>query len=733
MIEKFPLSIADGELLVDDYFIFSTSFAEVLLRHIPTVQRIEFFDQEKDFFNFDELFITSPAFAGHFHALRDGQLSHVVCEGFIFLGFTARGGGAVVAVLAGADPLFLQKMSANWLTEKIDTALKEFHLLKQARVDTQTGLLNFANLHSLLDSCSSSDNLLLALVELPPRSTSFRHTIKYTHRCVALLKTFIRGRSILHYLGHNIFALVLQQGEEKTDTNFESSLVAYLKKAGCPRVHVGSSTSQSGAEVRRQEDGCAVFLDEAWTALHRASKRGPFNFCEYKYLILKENQPLSPPESAVVRKISRWCSGLQSFSLIFFSGDNKRSVATELLAPFVSEYKTIRTGADLFVLYPSAECGDVKKWVRDMLDRVSDTENDLHVSAGVLCYPFADIKKSEVPFACKKALLHARFFGPSSYAIFDHVSLNISGDVYFGDGDFTLAIKEYKRGLKCCGGDVNLYNSLGVTLAMMNRARQADESFQSGLALDQDNFMALYNMGLSKQSQNQKNEAVAYFSRALELRHAEDVDPHLIADLTLQLGILSCETGRYELSIEHIESWLTLVETETIGTGRVYYYLGLSQYQQGDNRSAIKSLERALRFDGFDDRALSLLGRLYLQEKEGTDIALSFCLKSVELDPDNIEYKLYLAETYLSLEHYDACSELLKQCLRRKATAPYAQLLMGERYLQEGYNTRAESWFTKVLKGSAIDNNVKKRAGLGLNACTSHQGKVKRRGMNEKR
>lgn len=718
MIEKFPLSVADGELFVDDFFIFSTSFAEILLRHIPTVQRIEFFDQEKDFLNFHEVFSTGPAFLEHFHSLKDGQFSHVVYEGFIFLAFTAAGGGALVAVLAGADPLFLQKMNTTWLTEKIDTAEREFHLLKQARVDTQTGLLNFANLHSLLESCNSKDNLLLALVELPPGSTSFRHSIKYTHQCVSFLKTFIRGRSILHYLGHNIFALVLQQAEEKTDTNFETSLVAYLKKAGCPRVHIGSSTTQSGGEVRTAENTCAVLLDEAWTALHRASRRGPFNFCEYKHLVLRKKQPLAPPESAIVRKISKWCSGLQSFSLILFKGDNKWSVATELLAPFVREFKTIRAGTGLYVLYPSAESRDVENWVRDILDRVSDKEKALHVSAGLTCYPFVDLRKSETPFACKKALFHAGFFGPSSYAVFDHVSLNISGDVYFGDGDFTLAIKEYKKGLKGCGGDVNLYNSLGVTLAMMNRTRQADECFQSGLALEEDNFMALYNMGLSKQSQNQKDEAVAYFARALGVRRAEDVNPHLIDDLKLQLGILSCETGRYESSIEHIESWLAL-EADTIGAGRVYYYLGLSQYKLGDTRSAIKSLERALRFDGFDDRALSLLGRLYLQEKEGADIALSFCLKSVELDPDNIEYKLYLAETYLSVGNYEASRKLLKQCLRRKAMTPYAQLLMGEGYLKEGSKKRAESWFVKARKYSAIDDNVKKRANLGLEYCKS--------------
>lgn len=724
MIEKFPLSVGNRELLVDDYFVFSTSFSEILLRYIPTVQQIDFFAKENDFLEFREEFSTYPEFLEHFHALKEGRKSHAIVKGVLLLAFPTGEREVVLAVLTGADPLLLQKMSTTWLDERIELIEREFHLLKQARVDVQTGLLNLANLYSLLESGSSENNLLLTLVELPPVSTSLRYSMKYTHQCVVLLKTFIRGRSILHYLGHNTFALVLRQGEEKKASTFESSLVAYLKKAGCPRVHVGSSTSQLGSECRIGVGSGLTLLDEAWTSLHKACTRGPFSFCEYKHIAFPLEQPLAPPESTVVRKISRWTRDLTSFALILFRGDNNLSVATELVQPFVTGLKTIPVGKDLYVLYPGNLGSDVKHWVQNILTEVSDEDRSLHISAGIACYPFSDIRKSETPFCCKKALLHAAFFGSSSCAIFDHLTLNISGDVYFGEGDFTLAIKEYKRGLKCCAGDVNLYNSLGVTLAMMNRTRQADECFKSGLALEPNNFMALYNMGLSKQSQNKKNEAVDFLARAYEVRSAEDVDPHLISDLKLQLGILSCETGLFESSIKYIESWLSS-EGDSIGAGKVYYYLGLSHYQLGDIRSAIKLLERALGFDGFDDRAMNLLGRSYLQEKEGEEVALSLCKKSVELDPGNPQYKLYLAEIYVAIGDCKQARELLRQCLKRKALKPYAQLLMGEGYLQESQIKRAEGWFRKVQQQSEVEPHVAQRAKVGLKSCISLLRKVK--------
>lgn len=723
MIEKFPLSIGNRDVLLDDYYIFSSSFAEILLRHIPTIKSVNFFSEEGHFAAYSELFETDPSFIDNYNILRSGEQVYVIYKGYLLLALPAAD-GIVVAVLAGADSLVLQKVSRDWLAEKIDIAEREFHLLKQARVDSQTGLLNLANLYSLLSGAGTENNLLLALVELAPASTTFRHNVKYTHQCVALLKGFVRGRSILHYLGHNVFALVLQQEEQKTTSTLEANLVGYLKKAGCPRVHIGSSVSHIEGHYRLEKQGEITLLDEAYTALYRAIRRGPFSFCEYQHIAHPESQTLAPPESALVRRLGSWVRSLDTFALVLFQGDNEASPAAKLLLPLVSGLKTMKTGDDLYVLYPLIEAQHIKKEVEKILSTVADETRGTSVSAGITCYPYANLRKSELPFCCKKALLHAAFFGPSSLALFDHVTLNIGGDVYFGDGDFTAAIKEYKRGLSCCGGEVNLYNSLGVTLAMMNRTKQASDSFKKALALESGNFMALYNLGLSKQALRQNSKAVEYFSKAYGQKNREDVDPYLLKDLKLQLGILSCETGEYKSALSYIGSWLE-EDGASAEAGRLYYYKGLSHFKLGESKAAMKCLERALRFDGFDDRALNLLGRLYLQEKEGEAIALAYCQKSVELDPDNAEYKLYLAEIYVSIGKYDTSRALLKNCLRRKALQPYAQLLMGEGYLKESHAKRAESWFHKVLSQQLLDIASEKRAKQGVALCRSLLRKVK--------
>ena len=112
-------------------------------------------------------------------------------------------------------------------------------------------------------------------------------------------------------------------------------------------------------------------------------------------------------------------------------------------------------------------------------------------------------------------------------------------------------------------------------------------------------------------------------------------------------------------------------------------------------------------------------------KKRGKTSHSSLCRKSVELEPDNPEYKLYLSEIYIATGDFEASRELLKLCLKRKGLKSYTQLLMGEGYVQETYAKRAESWFLKVLQNQHLDTNVKKRATVGLKTCKSLLRKVK--------
>lgn len=709
MIKAFPVVADNTRLTAEDYSRFSNSYAEILKYRLPTVEQVVFaitLKQVEDFFQ-QSLFSFASELVSLCRKLMTGSGSFAIFEDFVLLPFELDGGGRSVAIISGADPLFIKKVSEDWLLETRTAVEREFLLIKQARVDSQTGLLNVSNLQSLLDTYGSNPGLQLILLELPPRRTSFQYFGRYTKKCATLLQNYVLRDSVLHYLGQFTFGLVLQHNAETGRSEFESYLVNHLKREGCHRVHVGSSMSDTVSEGGRQ------LLDQAWTALRHAAKRGPFSFCDFAQLAHPENHPLLPPDRNLGRRLSRFWSRADSFTLVQFSSDNVAIPARDVVVDNIDQGEIVVSGDDVYVFFEGKKGPATLEWAQQVIKQSGNPDENIHVSAGVSNYPYGDFKKSETLFNCRKALLHAAFYGKASAAIFDPVSLNISGDIYFADGDLAKAVKEYTRGLKCDPQDVNLHNSLGVALALMNKLPAAMLSFEKGLAQDNRNFMALYNLGLGEQARGQKAEALTYLEKALQNYSDEDGGAELVHDLTLQLGILSCELGKYEVALGYLQPWLQ-VNSEVQNSGRVHYYLGVAYYGLNDNTKAMVSLQHALRFDELDDRAMNLLGRIYHMEGEGDDIALSLCKKSVELEPANFYYLLYLAEVQLKCGLLLEARENLHRCLKVRSCKQKAQLFLGESYLAEEQLVRAKGWFEKVLSQGKKQSDSYERAQKGL-------------------
>ncbi len=695
MLELFPSLPEVNLLAVEDFSRFSSSYAEIVREYIPAAEQVIFIlsaaEAERYFKENEFIAELLPLL----EQINNGEVAPCGIYGnYLMLSFAVKGDVGSVAIIS-ADPLFLRRVDEDWLLKTRAKVEREFLLFKQARVDSQTGLLNVSNLNSLLDTYGTGDGFHLILLELAPKRTSFQNFLRYSQKCAALLQNFVQTDSILHSLGHSVFALVLQHEHDGARLEIESALVSYLKREGCHRVHIGSSSSPKSSGSEKQMPSGRQLLDEAWTALRQAAKRGPFSFCEFASLAHPENHPLAPPGRNLVRRFNRLWSNSDSFCLVQFSGDNINCTAKDLVPPYIDRGIILPSDKDIYVYLDGLKTGEALEWANKVIGRITNPEKNTHVSAGVSGYPYCDFKKSEVVANCRKALHHAAFYGESSAAVFDAVTLNISGDIYFGEGDLAKAVREYKRGLKCDSRDINLHNSLGVALAMMNNLSAALQSFQNGLSIDNSNFMALYNLGLGEQSRNRKAEALEYLEKAWQYYSQDEDGEELVSDLALQLGILSCELGKYDAALSYLLRWQQ-ENNNPQRVGRIHYYLGEAYHGLKNNRKAMEALQRALRFDELDDRAMNLLGRVYLEEGEGNEIALSLCRKSVELEPSNYRYKLYLAEVLLRCGFFAEARKNLYRCLKSRECKIKAQLLLGGSYSQEGRHRRAKSWFDKV-------------------------------------
>jgi tetratricopeptide (TPR) repeat protein len=245
--------------------------------------------------------------------------------------------------------------------------------------------------------------------------------------------------------------------------------------------------------------------------------------------------------------------------------------------------------------------------------------------------------------------------------------------------------------------DVNLLNSLGVSYAMINRHRMADDCFLKALAKKNDDFMSWYNLGLGRELQGNIAGAVESFENAFK-GHIEDEQENANAkkELPLQLGKLYCQTGRHQEMLDILLPWYQTKNSDP-GSGRALRYLGESCYGVGRIREAMSWLQRAIRFDEFDADALSLLGEIYLENNEGDQIALKLCEKSVELNPTPPLFHLRLARAQVQCGYLAAARDTLRPCLRNKATKGAAGFQMGTIYWKLEQKLRARHWFSKTL------------------------------------
>lgn len=688
-----------------DFFRFSAEFRQVLYDNIPTIKDVTFFDPPEF-----QPAITSEEEEGII-TFRQGmekaveQGSPVVHDKLLYLPFVASD-ATIVAQIKGLDEYLLRKIGNDWLDGLGFLLSREFLLVKRSCIDSLTGLLSSLHLEEYLDTSYANRQGVLILVAVYPKSSSSFQAKKYQHRSISLLKNFVEDRFPLYYLGQSCFGILCESCDSDFVAEFAPSLVNYLKREHCARVHV-ASTAYGGTSLKADSADAPSedIMKKAWAALHVATKRGPFAFCNSSSLEDAASHPLAAPAPGLVRWFRKVTRKLYRFSLVQFdSGSDSLFESVQRIAGSNDFY--CGDGIAIYLLLPEKDAHEAQEIASEIIQDLRGKEpNGSAVNCGVSSFPFENFPKSELFLNCRKALCHAAFLTPGSMVICDAVSFNISGDIYYGEGDLILAVKEYQRGLMLSPADGNLLNSLGVCYAQMNRHKMAVACFQRACESRDDQFMALYNLGLEYQVKNENNRAIAAFSQSLGLPEEEGEEKARL-DMSFQLALLYIEQGQYQQGLDLLLPWYT-VECNQGSGEKALRSIGMAFYGIGKHRDAMKYLQQAMRYDEYDAEVLGLLGEIYLKESEGDDIGLRFCEKAVELSPDSLELKLRLAGAQIQCGDFQAALKNLQPCLRRKKIRPAALVQRGLLAREQGQLKAAEKWFLKAE--SALDD-VKMKA-----------------------
>lgn len=694
-----------------DLVIHAELLKRIVLDKVPTARDVSLIG-EKDLAG-----LTANLSSGELHKLRVSVFSHKspVCldPDKIILPVEVIGRKTAALLLTGLDNLMIRSTDEQWLRDTGAEIVKDFLDGRNGVLDPVTGLCNGNGFNEFLAGRPLQENHHIVLAESIPPAKSVKDALAHVSRTANLLEEFNRFTFPLFHLGNSIFCLVISDKDPTFIKWLCRSLTTLARNSGLRKIRAGFSRCRPERHTRFAAELLSqAVVEEAWQALQKAGRRGPYAFCDYELLVNPETFPLSPLSSSCVAKIAYRVKDSDTFSLIYFKPDFNDSESIDtLIEKYITDEAVIRCSDGYIVVKRGQSENGAKKWAAALIERIMNERGERYsMSAGISAFPFRDYKKSEIIKNCQKALLHGSFFGPASTVIFDALSLNVSGDAYFSESDFSGAVREYRRGLDLNTNDVNLLNSLGVTYALMNKTVKAQGVFDQVLAIDPRNFMAYFNRGLGEKKLKQYQAAVESFTHALKYYDSEDEQERgVIDELQYQLGLCLYHTKDYRRAVSVLKKYCDTAQNQP-GHERCFNYIGKCYYHLKTFKQAATWLQRGLNVSQPDAESLSLLGLIYLKTGEGNDIALKLCEKSVEIEPGSHEFRLHYAQALEACGELPAAAEIYSGCARFKKTRAAALLGMARVHHSENKLPEAERCLRKIACLDDVDLAVVREA-----------------------
>jgi tetratricopeptide (TPR) repeat protein/GGDEF domain-containing protein len=607
----------------------------------------------------------------------------------------------VLVVRRGESRLY--EMPAAWFDEQSHIISREFYLLKQSCQDPATGLVNGFHLRGELAALSKEEAdeagplapAVLALLEVYPRTRDADRSLRYIVRAGSCLASMLGEDMHLHHLGAGIFGLLWYGVDMEHARQLGESLLLRLKRENFVTARLGITmvTPHDPEESSAPEQ----ILAQAWQALRTARLRGPFSLCGHATALDIELHPFRKTPESVLRKLRALYRGKSLFSLVLLRMDQEPASNhfSKRLRTLLGQEQglVLVSQKEAFLFLDGFDGETARVWLNDFREKM-EAIGGCSFSMGVAAFPFYDFKKSDLPLNCRKALQHATFLGPDSLAVFGAVSLNISGDFYYNEGDLVKALGEYRQGLLIEPGNVNILNSMGVADIQLNRLKGARACFVKALGIEPVNFMALFNLGFICLENKQTAEALALWERALAVDSGHP-------DLLQHLGMLYCRQERYAQAREALSRCERLFSKNPERGGEpmvVARWLGRACEALGENAQAIAAYQRAVSGNPRDAGSLSRLGRLYALEKQGLEIALSLCVQAVELDGSRAAHWYRLGLVQDLAQDRESAMESLSECLRLDPRQTEAALLLGKLFEHQGRPGKARKLYKKILR-----------------------------------
>lgn len=691
----------------EDVHVLKVPLAREVQRHLPIPASVRFYCSHDPADNVSPADLAIPDESWErVPPAENSFVDSLFADGQCIASLSLASGLSAAVVVQDVDPLLLRKISSVWWRQVRTTLPERLEEIRLGYVDPETDLYNRRAAEAYLqDPDEAGAGIFLMINTVFPRRSAGGNLQKIKEIAVLLPAL---TRSSCFSFGYGVFGVFLETGDREQALQTARYLQHRLKREGMRKVHVGCAQL-----ARFEADGRLNILEKCWQSLGKAEKRGPFGIGDPDGDMAQRTAPFQLAHTELFDSLKVQWRSLAGFTLAVLSGPSEL-FGGDFMADnnFMEVVKTHGTccGASenvALLLFPEAPWTTIHRCIDTVHGMCREKYGDSVVAIGIASWPCLDFAKKDIPANCLKALAHGSFLSPGSVVVFDHLSLNVSGDLYFEEGDYRSAIREYRRGLLLKPGDINLINSLGVALAETNQGRLAADCFLEVLRKDPDNYMALVNLGYVHLSRRQKEAALACFERARKRMPQDDTTGQ---ELYLSLGRLYNELGRYGQAVTVLEQWQDLPGSEK--EYLLFRLLGQGYWETGRPEKAIVACQRALQLFPRDSISLSMLGVLYVEQGEGSDVGLSLCNRALGLDPFNEDHWCRLGRALLHIGNHVDALDAVKQGLRIRRNHVEGHLLLGAVLFAQRRYRQAKRYFLRVMnmKGAMKQQTVRARA-----------------------
>lgn len=309
-----------------------------------------------------------------------------------------------------------------------------------------------------------------------------------------------------------------------------------------------------------------------------------------------------------------------------------------------------RFGLNGMIFFQEDVATDVLRQNMIEIERRATDSFGIKVAIGSACYPFLTFERADILENCRKALEHALLLPEPRIAVFDSISLNLSADRRFMDGDVYGAIDEFKLALLDDTDNILARNSLGICFAQLGRFEDARQHFEEVIAIDTKDILALYNLGWAHHRLGDLIKAEQAYRQCLK------VESNHVYSL-MRLGTIEENAKNFTQAVNLYKK----AAEQPGGERMVLRPLARVSYKLGDIEATREYLHLALNADHNDHQAMYMLAKLYLDQGEDPQIAEVLARQSSALSPAKDAYWEVLVE---ALEAQGKAEEAAKVAAR---------------------------------------------------------------------